>query len=241
MINTILFDLDGTLLQLKQDTFIKVYLAELAKVFSGMGLDADASIKAVWAGTRAMVENDGSQINALRFWEVFSGLLGLDQVQQDEVEAACDYFYTHQFEAVRAIATPTDVPRRLIKALQVKGYTLVLATSPLFPACAMNTRLAWIGLAQDDFLLVTHYKNCRYCKPNLNYYAEVLAQIERGPEQCLMVGNNTNEDMCIEAMGVKAFLVTDCLENQRNLDIASFKNGTLKELEAYLMAFPDIL
>jgi hypothetical protein len=51
-----------------------------------------------------------------------------------------------------------------------------------------------------------------------------------------MVGNNTTEDMCIRALGVETFLVTDCLENEADMDITAFRHGTLGELEAYILA-----
>jgi phosphoglycolate phosphatase-like HAD superfamily hydrolase len=77
MIDTILFDLDGTLLQFSQADFINAYFAKLGKVFTRIGMDADQSVKAVWAGTKAMILNDGSLTNAERFWAVFAARLGL--------------------------------------------------------------------------------------------------------------------------------------------------------------------
>jgi phosphoglycolate phosphatase-like HAD superfamily hydrolase len=55
MIDTIMFDLDGTLCRFSQEEFITSYFNQLSKVFVKLGLDAGAAEKAVWAGTRAMV------------------------------------------------------------------------------------------------------------------------------------------------------------------------------------------
>ena len=56
-----------------------------------------------------------------------------------------------------------------------------------------------------------------------------------------MVGNSPIEDMCARELGTEVFLVTDCLENEASVDIAQYQNGTLAELETYLMSFPDLL
>jgi len=240
MINTVLFDLDGTLLQLRQDTFIETYLGKLQKVFVRLGMDVEESLQALWIGTGAMVENDGSMLNEQRFWAVFTEQMGLDEEQREAVEIACNEFYAGEFDTVKEIMPPNAISKPLVRGLEAKGYKLVLATNPLFPSCAVDTRLKWIGLSQEDFALVTHYSNSTFCKPNPKYYEEVLAKIGKTPEQCLMVGNNTTEDMVIGNLGAETYLVTDCLENEAGLDAAAFRNGTLVELQEYLGAFPDI-
>ena len=239
-IDTVLIDLDGTLLQFSQDAFIEAYFARLSKVFTGLGLDAGLSVKAVWAGTKAMVANDGSHTNAERFWAVFSETMSLTDEQQKTVEAACDDFYTNEFDLVKSVMMPGSISGRLVRALSAKGYGVVLATNPLFPACAVTTRLRWVGLEPEDFMLVTHYTNSTYCKPNPEYYREVLSKINKAPEQCIMVGNNPVEDMCIGQLGAETFLVTDCLENETGADISVYRRGTLAELETHLMSMPDI-
>ena len=240
MIDTILFDLDGTLLQFSQADFINAYFAKLSKVFERMAIKPEAAIKAVWAGTKAMAQNDGSCSNADRFWAKFKEALNLTEEKCQTVEGACDDFYTNEFDSVKSVLIPTDVSKRLIRSLQSRGYGVVLATNPLFPACAVTTRLAWIGLAPEDFLLITHYSNSTYCKPNPGYFREILGKIGKTPEQCLMAGNNPVEDMSAEALGIAAFLVTDCLENETGADISAFRQGTLTELEASLASMPDI-
>ena len=238
MIDTILFDLDGTLLQFSQEDFINTYFAKLGKVFIRMGMDAEASIKAVWAGTKAMAINDGSILNSERFWMVFAEYLGLTDEKNKEVEAACDSFYTTEFDAVKSILRPNDVSKRLIRELTDRGYTVALATNPMFPACAVDTRLNWIGLRPGDFKHITHYANSTYCKPNPGYFSELLNVIKKAPEQCLMAGNHPVEDMSAEKLGIETYLVTDCLENEANVDISSYRRGSLAELEEYLMSLP---
>lgn len=60
LVDTFFFDLDGTLLPMDQDLFIKIYFKELANKFVSKGFDPDQLIKAIWVGTKAMIANDGT-------------------------------------------------------------------------------------------------------------------------------------------------------------------------------------
>ena len=67
MIDTILFDLDGTLLPMDNDIFTKGYFKGLAAELIPFGYDAKPLVDAVWHGTAAMVKNDGSRPNCEAF------------------------------------------------------------------------------------------------------------------------------------------------------------------------------
>ncbi|MBQ5749335.1 MAG: HAD family hydrolase, partial [Oscillospiraceae bacterium] len=83
MRKAILFDLDGTLLPMDLDIFIKEYFSLLAQTAAPHGYKPDDLIGAVWAGTKAMLNNDGGASNEVRFWDAFAGILG-EQVRQLE-------------------------------------------------------------------------------------------------------------------------------------------------------------
>ena len=236
MIDTILFDLDGTLLWFAQDDFINAYFAQISKVFIKLGMDAKSSVNAVWAGTKAMMLNDGSRLNKERFWKTFAEQMGLAGEKLALVEAECDRFYVNEFDTVKSVTKPNDISAHMVRTLAAKGCTVVLATNPLFPECAVETRLGWIGLSTQDFSLVTHYANSTYCKPHPGYYKEIFTKIGKTPEQCLMAGNTPAEDMSAGELGAETFLVTDYLENATGADITKYKRGTLAELETYLLS-----
>ena len=54
------------------------------------------------------------------------------------------------------------------------------------------------------------------------------------PEECLMVGNDVTEDMVTETLGMKAFLLTDCLINKEGRDISRYPQGNLDALMDYI-------
>ena len=83
MIKMILFDLDGTLLPMDQDTFIKAYFKHLASMLVQHGYEQEKLITAVWEGTSAMVKNDGIKTNEEVFWKKFSDIFG-DKVLNDK-------------------------------------------------------------------------------------------------------------------------------------------------------------
>ncbi|MBQ2445786.1 MAG: hypothetical protein II272_05025 [Oscillospiraceae bacterium] len=62
-ITTVLFDLDGTLLPMDQEEFIRAYFSLLAKKLAPRGYDPKALYPALLAGIEAMVVNDGSRRN----------------------------------------------------------------------------------------------------------------------------------------------------------------------------------
>jgi len=238
MVDTILFDLDGTLVRFTQDDFIQLYFTELSKVFVKLGLDAEKAVKGVWAGTKAMVLNDGGELNTKRFWDAFSVYMDIDGDLLQAAEDACDSFYINEFDSVKSIVKHHDIPAKLARTMADRGYKVILATNPLFPPCAVDTRLGWIGMTKDDFEHITHYENSSYCKPNPDYYKEVFEKIGKSPQQCLMVGNNPAEDMCAAKLGADVFLVTDYMENDSDIDIDAFRNGSIEDLEKYLLSMP---
>lgn len=243
MIDTILFDLDGTLLPFNEEEFIAAYFSKLGKVFLRLGLDPKLAVKALWAGTEAMMSNDGAKLNSERYWDYFSGAMDLSGERLRAVENACERFYTSgEFDSVKSVVKTEnpDLPRRLVRTLASRGFGIVLATNPLFPTCAVTTRLGWIGLTPQDFRLITDYSNSKYCKPNHGYYREIFEKIDKEPNQCLMIGNNTREDMSVGNLGAEIFLVTDYLENKANVDISTLRHGTLAEAEAFLASLPSV-
>ncbi|MBQ2698411.1 MAG: HAD family hydrolase [Firmicutes bacterium] len=231
MINTILFDLDGTLLPLDQDTFIKAYFGLLAQHLAPYGYEAKPLYGGIMAGTDAMIKNDGSKSNEDAFWDTFCALMGRD-ARVDEPHFA--EYYRTGFQQVAGVCGFDAAAKPTVEALKAKGYTLALATNPIFPAIATQSRIRWAGLDESDFATVTTYENSRYCKPNPDYYREVLAKIGKQAEECLMVGNSVEEDMVAESLGMKVFLFTQHLINPNNADISRYPQGGCAELLAYI-------
>lgn len=233
MIDTVLFDLDGTLLPMDMEEFINAYMSLLAKKLAPHGYEARHLVAAVWAGTHAMVENDGSKTNEEVFWEDFCQIFGSD-ARKDE--PLFQEFYASDFAKARTVCGFRPEAAQIIALLKERGVTAALATNPLFPAVATRQRARWAGLEPEDFAIITTYENARFSKPNPAYYREVLEKLGRRPENCLMVGNDVDEDILpARSLGMKTFLLTDCLINKSGADISGFPGGGFGELKDFLL------
>lgn len=238
MINTILFDLDATLARMDQDTFVNTYIRKLGEKVARQGFDPAPILKALWAGTGAVLKNDGSMTNEQLFWKVFSGTGTFDA---DALMPVLDEFYAKDFDSIGAIvAEPNPYAADIIATLRRKGYKVGLATSPVFPRVATQLRIGWAGLKPEDFDIITTYENSRYCKPTSAYYQDVLTAIGSDASECLMVGNDVDEDMCTADMGMSVYLVTDYLLNRHDKDYSHYPQGTMADLAAYLETLPDL-
>lgn len=227
MITTILFDLDGTLLPMDQEVFVKDYLGRLAKKMAPHGYDPQLLVQAVWKGTGAMVKNDGWQSNEAVFWQVFTGIFGQEALKDLPL---FEEFYETEFQEARRSCGFNPAAAETVRALHAMGYTTVLATNPLFPPVATQSRVRWAGLEPEDFAFITTYDNSSFCKPNPDYYREILGKLKLKSEECLMVGNDVGEDMIAEALGMQVFLLTDCLINRDGSDISRYPHGSFPEL-----------
>ena len=237
MVNTILFDLDGTLVPFLQDEFVHSYFKALVRRLTPMGYDGERLVQALWKGVDAMAGNDGAFTNRQVFWEVFTRELG---VQALALESILDDFYAREFDAVRKVLREEADRSDLIRSLRARGCALVLATNPIFPAVAVETRLRWVGLTGADFDWVTTYENSRSSKPNPAYYRDILARMGKQGGECLMVGNNPVDDMAAREAGMEVFLVTDYLENPGGLPLDAWPRGSFRELEARLASLPAV-
>ena len=230
-IKAVLFDLDGTLLPMDQDTFIKAYLGGMAKKLAPHGYNPEELVKAVYAGMKAMTTNDGSKTNEVAFWNAFTSILG-EEVKNDM--PIFDDYYRNEFQDVKNICGFLPEAAQTVRKLKEMGYRVALATTPMFPSVATESRIHWAGLELDDFEIFTTYENYHFCKPSLGYYKEVIEKLGVKAEECLMVGNDVGEDMVTEELGMKVFLMPADLINKVGKDISQYPQGDFADLLAYI-------
>ncbi len=237
--DTILFDLDGTLLPMPdQELFLNTYFKALSMKVIPHGLNPKELVNAVWTGTKSMIGNDGSMTNEQRFWESFCDIMG---EESRELETLFDDFYRNEFSAAKNTTFSHPNAKECVELLKEKGYQIAIATNPLFPRIATLTRMKWAGLAPEDFDLITTYENSSFCKPNLEYYKEVLINIGKEPQECIMVGNDVKEDMCAAQLGMETFLLKDCLICSEDDDITTYQQGSFDDLLEMIKDLPTLL
>jgi len=231
-IKAVLFDLDGTLLPMDQDEFVKAYFGLLAKHLAPLGYEANKLYQVLWNGVAAMVKNDGSCVNEDAFWKVFTDIYGNESLKDKQL---IDEFYEKEFNQVQAVCGFRKEAREVVEMVQASGKAVVLATNPLFPHTATENRMRWAGLKPEDFAFYTTYENSKYCKPNPKYYEEIMQKLDLKPDECIMIGNDFGEDIIpSEKLGIQGFLLKDCLIYKGNQDISAYPQGGFEELKKYL-------
>lgn len=227
----ILFDLDGTLLPMDNDYFLKGYFHLLAKVGIDCGYEETAFLDAMNQGVYAAVKNDGTCTNEERFWSTAAQLLGSELYDH---KVRFDQFYRNEFHLARKFTEPTRLAEQAVKLARQKAGKVILATSPLFPTVGVYSRLEWAGLRPDYFDWITDYENSCTCKPNPQYYLETVKKVGVDPTKCLMIGNNVQEDVtAAQAVGMGTFLVTDWLINRTGEEITC-PHGSFEAMIAHL-------
>ena len=216
MVKNILFDLDGTLLPMDMDEFLKLYLYSLHKAFPSYHKDITELSEVIMKGTYLMVNNDGTKTNEKVFYDFFKSIHG---DKTDELLKNYENYYNNEYILAKNATKTNPYANLLIKELKKKGYNLILATNPLFPKIATLNRIKWAGLDPDDFTLITTYENSSYCKPNLKYYEEIINKLHLNKDECLMIGNDTREDYVITKLGIPCIILKDCLINKDKLEL----------------------
>lgn len=191
MITTLLFDLDDTLLGNDMGTFIPAYFEQITCHFPSV--DPQQLINALMNATRATIGNrDASQNLAEVLYARLFPALGWARA---EGLPRLDEFYRTRFTHLRGLTDQRPAARALLEWAIAAGYDVVIATSPLFPRIAIDERLRWAGIADLPFARVTSLENSHFTKPHPEYYAEILAQLGRRPDEAMMIGNDWDNDI----------------------------------------------
>lgn len=237
MINTILLDLDGTLVSMDTDTFTKTYFKDLARKLNEF-LSLEELTNNLWLSTKYMVENsDGKRTNEEIFYEKFYQTV---DHKREDLQPLIDAYYRDDFYKVRQVSKQNDHMISAVKLLKEKAYELVVASNPMFPKNAMVERVRWAGFEERYFKYITSFEDMHFCKPSLEFFNELLEIVGKKPKECLMVGNHAQEDMASKKLGIATYLIKDHasgdLEDDENIDYS----GYYKDFYKFVKELPDL-
>lgn len=237
MINTILLDLDGTVLSMDMDLFMKIYFSEMSKAFSDLPEDREVA-KNIWVAIDATIKNtDPDRFNEEVFMDAYAKLIVGNIYEHKQ---RFDTFYDAGYLKTKASVQENEWIRRSINLLKEKGYQLVLATNPIFPLKAILHRIRWAGFEPEEFSYISSFEKNHFCKPQIKYYEEVLTQIGKSPEECLMVGNDVQEDMIISQLGVKTYLINNHILNRTTEPIQVDHQGDYEAFFDFVKELPTL-
>ena len=230
-IKTVLFDLDGTLLPMDLDEYLARYFQLMVEKMARNGYDPQQIAKAIQASAAAMVQNNGSRTNEETFWNALASVCG-DEIRQ--ASPLLEEFYEKEFQLAKEVCGFDPEAAPLVRRCREMGLRVILATSPLYPRIATESRIRWAGLEPEDFDYITTFETSHYCKPNPDYYRELIRTCHLEPSQCLMVGNDVTEDMVAKDTGMDVFLLPAWLINKENKDISQYPHGDFRDLIRYI-------
>lgn len=231
-IKAIFFDLDGTLLPLDTDAFIEEYFRLLARNLGHLIPPAELA-QHVMGSTFAMIANVDPEVSNEQAF--FADFLPRVKHGPEVLWPEFNRFYAEQFPKLRERCLRGDPApgRQAVETARELGYELVLATNPIFPRVAIEERMRWAGVPDFPWKLITTFEEMHFCKPQPGYYREVLAKTGYAPGECLMVGNDVQEDGVAAKLGIQTYIVTDFLINRQDGPVPE-PAGTMAEFIQWL-------
>ncbi|MBE3584193.1 MAG: HAD family hydrolase [Limnochordaceae bacterium] len=202
------FDLDGTLIDLDFDRLMPEYVQLLGSHFADQ-LPLAKFTPAFLQAAAAMLAPvpwplpDRAPNNGERFYREFTRLTG---IPSEQMSGLVDGFYTREFPTLRHLSHPIPEAPQLLAEARRRGWTIVLATQPIFPRVALLERLRWGGLPPDAFDLITSMEEFHATKPHPAYFYEVCERIGIPPQRSIMVGNDWHDDMPARLAGLHTYL-----------------------------------
>lgn len=201
-IDTLLFDLDGTLVDMDRRGVTWEFLALLVPLFKGLV----PAWKAYGVAKDVIRQTKTHGTDRTNFEVMVAAACAHAGASPEEVRARIRMF-EERFERMAARFRPIEGARETLELAQGLGYRLALATNPSTPASMVTRRLCWAGIDQIPFAFFTHSENMTRCKPGLGYYEEMRDRWGLDPQACLMIGNEADMDLPATRLGMRTFLV----------------------------------
>ncbi|MFZ5643773.1 MAG: HAD family hydrolase [Bacillota bacterium] len=240
MLKAVLFDLDGTLLQVNTGEFMAEYLKEISATVAPV-IDPARFTLALMASSSAMIANRGpGATNSEVFWADFNSRLK-DCI--GKVKPLVEEFYEKRFKTLSRVARPVIYSRQAVQSAVGRGLRIALATQPVFPLSAIRERMSWAGVEDLPWDFIGNYEEMHFCKPSQDYYREIAGRLGLKPEECIMVGNDVEEDLVAASIGMKTALVTDYIINANDREYNVDWSGTLAGLAGWFGSpeFPSLI
>lgn len=210
----VFFDLDGTLLPMDENKFVKGYFGLLINQLKDFGFEKESFVKAIWYGTDAMRKNDGKKTCSDAYWDAFTSLY--PNLNRQEIKSAFENFYATGFKDSKQFCFEAHKNAQgIIDAIKNKGYKLVIAGNPMFPLCAMKTRIEFAGINPDSFDYIPNYEEMHFAKPNKNFLLELMNKFDLKKEDVIYFGNSQKDDANpAKELGIKFYYTGNIVKEE---------------------------
>ena len=222
-LSTILFDLDGTLVDLQRRGLELRFMLRAFRRFAP-AIRPWHFRRDFWQAAERLQVHGTDKTN----YEVFLETLGAhSRVDLPALDRIVREFLVHDFPHLSDRFVPIPGGRETLELARRLGYRVVLATNPVWPLDAVQTRLHAGGLDGFTFDFISHSEVMTRCKPDPHYYRELLERLRVRGEECLMIGNDPRKDLPAKDAGIGTFLI-----GMHPPDPRMDASGTLEDLRA---------
>lgn len=231
MIKAIFFDLDGTLLPMNEKEFAKIYFLTLSNYFKNFGYDSKLLMETIYKGTELMYYNQGPLSNEKVFFDYFESVYGKEKMK--DIPYFNEY-YMNDFLKTKSACKDNHLAKEIVKFCKDNFSKVILSTNPIFPIIATEKRMGFVNLKLNDFDYVTSYENCCICKPNPQYFIDLMEKFNLKSDEVILFGNNTYEDgECALKAGIRCVLVGDYIINHQK-STHKFEHISMEDMIPFL-------
>ena len=165
VLKAVLFDLDGTLLDIDLGRFLRDYFTALGPVVSEvLGLDDPREgLAAVIEGTDAMSLPHPGLTNREAFNARFHELTQAD-LDLEKYALPFERFYREVFPGLRRDFGPMPGALEALQTCHDLGHRVAIATNPIFPRSAVDERMRWAGISHVEVHVITSYEEMHATK-----------------------------------------------------------------------------
>jgi FMN phosphatase YigB (HAD superfamily) len=224
-LTTLLFDLDGTLVTLERRGLELRFMLRAFRRF-WPAIRPWRFRSAFWQAAERLQVHGTDQTNYQVFLETLGAHARVDLPALDRIVRE---FLVHDFPHLSDHFVPIQGARETLALARRLGYRVVLATNPVWPLDAVQTRLRAGGLLDFTFDFISHSEVMTCCKPDARYYRQLLERLQAQGEECLMIGNDPRKDLPAKEAGIRTFLIGTHPPDPR-MDAS----GTLDDLRAWI-------
>ena len=224
-LKAILFDLDGTLIDVYLNKFIPGYLKIIANSLYHL-IPLKKMVPAILKASEFVNNNDGKITNEEAFINAF---LPIEGYGKEEIQPLFDKFYENDFSQLQKFTKRKPEARKVVETAFNNDYKVVIATTPVLPLTAIEQRLDWAGIGDFPYDLITSIENSCATKPNLLYYQLIFKHLNLSAQECIMVGDE-DKDMVCANLGSQTFLVKSSNTNLNEETPKPTYSGDLKDL-----------
>jgi len=202
----VLFDLDGTILDIDLSAFLDKYFSALsATVATLVPTDrVESAMRAIGEATEAMMRPHTGETNRDVFHREFRALSGVDLYEDWE---PFERFYREEFPRLGDGYGPSPGAPEALAAAEACGLKIAIATNPIFPREAVEHRMGWAQVDPARVHVITSYETMHACKPHPAYFRETAEMLGVPTSECLMVGDDPVLDMAAGDVGMQTFFV----------------------------------